>query len=272
MADKKDLFSIFRDHQHQFDTPPSPRAWDKLERRLDGHRRRNRLSMLRNFSMAAAVLLLAVITVLVSMALGEKPGRFLNQSPAPLASEQLQTDNVEAAEELRQTQRTQRAEQQRQQPINEGPADRKIVLAKKREASSALESVAKLYWLEGNWQAQDSRSHGAVNWVKIKQHAIEGQIEHEGQTEHFRIFQEGATLFFSTDFGQGQRKRFALQYATPNTAVFEREGPVFPKKIILSRTKHNRLVLLYEQDKENLKSGVLSRKQKVRKWYKIQLQ
>lgn len=272
MANKKDLFSIFQDNQHLFDSAPSPRAWDKLERRLDGHRSRNRLSTLRTISMAAAVLLLAVVAILISIAAGEKPTRLLNQSPQPLASERLQADDIEAAEELRQTLYAQQAEQQRQRPINEGPTDRRLVLAKNRSASTALESLSRFDWIEGEWQPQDSKAHPAIQWKKIGDHAIEGQITQGEVTERIRIFQDGETLYFSTDFRKDQQVRFALQYATPNTAVFENRSEGFPQQVTLTRSKNNRLTLIYEQKDAAAAPGLLNRKQQVRSWYKIQLQ
>lgn len=272
MASKKDLFSVFRDNQRLFDTPPSPRAWSKLERRLDGHRSRNRVSLIRNLSMAAAVLLLAVVTILISIAVGKKPTRFLNQSPQPLAAEQLQTDDVEAAEELRQALNAQRAEQQRRQPINEGPADRKLVLAKSQEGAAALESVNRFNWLKGAWAPQDNALHPPIHWEEISGHAMEGTIRRAGKTERIRIFQEGSTLYFSADFGKSAPAKFALQYATPSTAVFERKAPGFPQKVTLSRSKNDRLTLRYEQAGGAPKPGLLTRKQRVQEWYKIQLQ
>ncbi|MEQ8704710.1 MAG: DUF6265 family protein [Phaeodactylibacter sp.] len=272
MASKKDLFSIFQDNRHLFDSTPSPRAWDRLERRLDGHRRRNRFSMLRTFSMAAAVLFLAVLGVLISVAVGEKPARLLNKGPQPLASEQLPADDIEAAEELRQTLNTQQAEKQRQRPINEGPTDRKLVLAKDRSNSTALESLNRLQWLEGDWQPQDAKAHAAIHWEKVGRHALKGELQHSGTTEHIRIFEEGGTLYFSTDLGKEAQARFALQYATPGMAVFERDNDTFPQKVILSRSKHNRLMLRYEPKSKGNAQGLLLRKQQVREWYKIQLQ
>lgn len=272
MANKKDLFSIFRDNQHLFNSAPSPRAWDKLERRLEGHRSRNRLSFLRTVSMAAAILLLAVVAILVSIAVGEKPSRLFNQSPKPLASEQLQADDIEAAQELRQTLYAQQAEQQRQRPVNEGPADRKLILAKDRSASSALESLNRFDWLEGKWQPQDTKAHPAIHWEKIGSHAIEGLVDRDGATENIRIFQDGETLYFSTDFERKSQVRFPLQYATPGMAVFETTEAGFPKRITITRNRNNRLTLLYEQKHTDPSPGLINRKQQARAWYKIQLQ
>ena len=272
MASKKDLFTIFQDNQHLFDQAPSGGAWDKLEGRLDRHRRRNRFSMIRSLSMAAAVLLLAVVAILLSIAVGEKPSKLLNKSPQPIASESLEKNTLESVEELRQTRYTQLAERQRQRSINEGSPDRKLVLARNREASSALETVSSFSWLEGNWEPRAVDAHAPINWKKIGEHALEGTINNGGKEELIRIFQEENTLYFATDFGQGQQLRYALQYATPYTADFERKGGEHPRQIELTRNKNNSLSIVYRQQTSEKPLHLLAREQQVFEWRKLQLQ
>ena len=84
MDKKKDLFDLIKANEHKLDQAPSPRAWDRLERRLDKHyskRRRSRPRWL--FSIAAAVVGLVVMVSIISflfrfedhsMAMNEKAG------------------------------------------------------------------------------------------------------------------------------------------------------------------------------------------------------
>jgi Domain of unknown function (DUF6265) len=64
MKNPKDIFDLFKDNEHKLNTPPSPRAWDRLEARLDNRQRQTATPglapmLLRNWlSMAAVVLLL----------------------------------------------------------------------------------------------------------------------------------------------------------------------------------------------------------------------
>jgi hypothetical protein len=66
MKDSKDIFDLFKDNEHKLNQPPSPRAWDRLEARLDNRRQQlvnpgRAPKLLRNLlSMAAVLLLLPV--------------------------------------------------------------------------------------------------------------------------------------------------------------------------------------------------------------------
>ncbi len=276
MADHKDIFSLFREHQHQLDRTPSPRAWQKLERRLDGHRRRNRLSTIRTISMAAAVLLLAVVAILISLALGEKPGRLLNQSPPPLASEQLQADDLEAAETLRLTRYAQKAEQQRRQPINEGPSDRKLVLAKNQSTALHTAGLDRLEWLAGEWQTESTSAPATINWSTQSPNALKGTAKYRSQTERLQLYQKDDQLFFASDFGKGPMIAYTLQYATPQTLVFENQSAGFPQRVTLQHGNRNRFSLIYENEPSPLtreqKSSLLFRKQRVWELRRLQLQ
>ena len=67
MTKPKDMEDFFRNRQDELNEMPSRAAWRKLERRLDKHQKRNRLSYSRSFAMVAAVLLLVVFAFLFSM-------------------------------------------------------------------------------------------------------------------------------------------------------------------------------------------------------------
>lgn len=259
------------------DHAPSPRAWQKLERRLDGHRRRNRLSTIRTISIAAAVLLLAVVAILISLALGEKPGRLLNQNPPPLASERLQADDVEAAETLRLTRYAQKAEQQRRRPINEGPANRKLVLAKSQFTALHATQFEQLEWLAGEWQSGVASAPVAISWSTAGPNALEGTARHKTLTERLHLYQKDDQLFFASDFGQGQMVDYALQYATPQALVFKNESANFPQRITLKFGNHNRMSLIYENATDSLPAqqplpSLLFRKQRVWELRRLQLQ
>ena len=60
MTKEKDMTKVFQDRFRNFEEQPSKAPWIKLERRLEVHQRRNKLSFMRNFGMVAAILLLAV--------------------------------------------------------------------------------------------------------------------------------------------------------------------------------------------------------------------
>ncbi len=81
MKPKKDISDLFRDNQHKLNESPSRQAWERLESRLDNHKDRNRTSIYRILSMAAAVVVLVVFASVITFVLNtnEKP-MALNES------------------------------------------------------------------------------------------------------------------------------------------------------------------------------------------------
>lgn len=55
---RKDIDDIFRKSEHRLTQRPSANAWRKLDSKLDKHRSRSRMSIVRIFSMAASLLIL----------------------------------------------------------------------------------------------------------------------------------------------------------------------------------------------------------------------
>lgn len=85
--------NLFRKNQHKLNERPSARTWERLESRLDDHRRRGRVTMIRQWSMAAAVLLLIGVVSLL--------GTFgnLTSDNAPIADSQMEYLNVSPSEQ-----------------------------------------------------------------------------------------------------------------------------------------------------------------------------
>jgi hypothetical protein len=57
MKDDQKFFDLFRNNQHKLHEYPSADAWLRLEKRLEAHRQRRRISLFRPIAMAAGVLL-----------------------------------------------------------------------------------------------------------------------------------------------------------------------------------------------------------------------
>jgi len=67
MKSDKDLFDLFRENEHKLTETPSPRAWDRLEQRLDSDTQKHQVSYYRQIAVAASmVALLAVAFVLAT--------------------------------------------------------------------------------------------------------------------------------------------------------------------------------------------------------------
>ena len=76
MASNKDIFDLFKEQQHKLAQPPSPRAWRRLERRLDNRRGSSRHdNTFRPLAMVAAIALIAVFAFLMMVGLGQQNDR-----------------------------------------------------------------------------------------------------------------------------------------------------------------------------------------------------
>lgn len=242
MSDKKDIFGVFREERGYEPSPP-PRAWQRIERRLDRPSRRHTQGKLPVLALAAALLLLALIGIAFWMSTEEVPKRLLNTSPMPLAAERLPVDE-EATAGL--SYRARQAEQQRQQAINEGQRGRKLVLTSQSDAQDS--SLDQFGWIAGEWQSGYGQQARTTVWQPIGQHAWQGITRSATSNEtlaEMRIFQTGAKVqFVLLEEGQAQ-KRYTLAYVSPKEAVFERAGEDRPERVHLSRSAPGQLLIAY---------------------------
>lgn len=58
MKTGKDISTLFREGSEKLSVEPAPRAWQRLERRLENHGQRGRMVWLKRLAAAAAVLVL----------------------------------------------------------------------------------------------------------------------------------------------------------------------------------------------------------------------
>lgn len=124
MPDKR-LYDLFKNNQHKLATPPSQRVWQKLEWRLDEHRRRQRMQWRKILSMAAAVVLLLGFVSLLNW-IGSAPQAPSSLYQAPLQIEQLQANTSDVA--IQQVVEYARRYQDRAyQPIAEGRPNQQLI-------------------------------------------------------------------------------------------------------------------------------------------------
>jgi len=268
---KKDLFDLFREQQHQFDATPSPRAWRNLEQRLDSHRRRNRLSIVRNLSMAAALLLIAVVAVVLAFAL-ERNERRVNQ--APIAAEALQADQVQAAQELRLAVSAQRAEQARRKAIQEGGRHQKLIPAtlSSEPPTDIKPGLSAANWLLGQWQVASGES---AQWVQTGPNTFEGQLPCNAELKHcaVRLVEGDGQLKLTADFMGAQERTYTLQQFSPRHLVFENKNAKFPKQISLNRDGVNSYVMVFSNPVSTANASTsLSNKPVVRRMERLRLQ
>lgn len=89
MQPNNELFDLFRQGQADLQEQPSKASWRRLERRLDTHQRRSRLSFRRNASIAAAIAVVIGLTFLISFSIGQQ-SQLKRQASAMLTESQLE--------------------------------------------------------------------------------------------------------------------------------------------------------------------------------------
>jgi hypothetical protein len=251
MANRKDIFDLFRDNEHKLSTPPSTRSWRRLERRLDSHRNRHRGLLGGTFGMVAAVALLCVFAFLITIGFGEQRNRLLalnNKSFSQLESLTF-TDadfNLDAA--VQQVVFAQQAQANRQRPISEGTALQKLVPngQNKQKQSSHL---SQFHWLEGKWQSLSPDGKTAIleSWSVAGTGKMVGQAASQGKViEKMRLEDVGNGLTFVSDFGTGKSVQYSLLALNQREAIFENRTAGFPEQVILRRESPSRLTVIYQ--------------------------
>ena len=89
MQRQPDLFDLFRNNQHKLTQRPSPHAWRRLERRLDRNSGVKRFSLLRQWSLAAAIVLLVGVVFLVTLMVDRRETHLAARDTQPVELEDL---------------------------------------------------------------------------------------------------------------------------------------------------------------------------------------
>lgn len=257
MSRNRDVFDFFRDNQQRLNETPPVRSWRRLERRLDAHRRRNRISRYRVLGMVAGILLLIVLVGLVSLILGRQQSLLLaaNRQAAPTALEDLTVTDADRAG-LRAVMAVQRAQEHRQYPISEGAPGQKLISAgnsnKKPNSTITMEAFG---WMAGRWQSREQGEPAFEEWSRAGEYELRGVARLEtkgGGQEHMRLFQQGNKIYFSTDFGGRAAVRYELIAINGSEALFENLDAGFPQQILLQRLGKNRMAAIYRNAESHL--------------------
>ena len=250
MARKRDIFDLFKDNQNQLNEAPPARSWRRLERRLDGHRQRNRISHYRVLGMVAGILLLVVLVGLISLSLGRQQSLLLaaNNQAVPSALENLTITDADR-DGLHTVMVAQRAQQHLQYPISEGAPGQKLVLTGNDKPQDSKAPLQAFSWMIGRWQ---SREHGELaleEWKRISSNELGGLSRLEGNEkmqENMRLFRKGNKVYFSTDFGGGPTVEYLLSSINGDEALFENLKNGFPQQVRLQRLGQNRMAVIYQ--------------------------
>ncbi len=142
MKSQKNISELFRNSQHRLDERPSERSWERLEQRLDQHRRGRRVPIYRRLYAIAAVIALLIMVSVVSLML---PQYRTNDSAAraiPAVWEELgpYADASDDAYKLVELQY--KYHKRLDSPLPEGEPDRKIVALSRSERQSSSLDIA----------------------------------------------------------------------------------------------------------------------------------
>ncbi len=256
MKRQKDLFDLFRDNQHKLNEMPSPQAWRRLERRLDSRRRfpRHDRQRWRPLMMAAALLLLAVITFLFSLVLeNRRPAYLAANTEAPLPMEDLTFTDVDRSM-LRAVEFTRKYQDRLSNPIEEGSPDRRLVPsddvrdAIRRNPRAPLSSrpeealLTNFYWLLGEWVSETNGRQSVERWMLSDNRTLQGAgLLLQGKDTLFRenmslrLIDNRVYLFVALDDSR-QPVRYELLEQKDNRAVFENKTIAFPQQIVLENS------------------------------------
>lgn len=144
MKNNKDISDLIRENQHKLNERPSPRAWEKLESKLDNHHQKSRTFLYRKLAMAAAVVaLVAVISLLavVTQSNPDKTAMRQNETPTEWGAQDLEAVYNDGNKNLRQVIEFQRELKERYaNPIQEGTTTKKLLASNKKEVQSINQS------------------------------------------------------------------------------------------------------------------------------------
>ncbi len=239
MKIKKTISGLFRDNQHQLNEKPSPQAWRRLERKLEDHRRHQKVSILRQATSIAAVLALGgLITLLGLLFDSQKPNALALNNYTP---EQLEDLQVSDNEDIRIAEYIRTYRDRLTQPIAEGDFTKRITLSgnvEKVMRSQIKVSLNDFQWLKGTWRSDINGLQSLEFWTRKNAQTLTGQgfLVEAGDTasvDQMRIFQAKGKIFFETHIEKDKAPvQYTLKQFFADRVVFENTSIAFPQQVI----------------------------------------
>jgi len=127
MKPEKDIFDLFRENEHKLTQKPSPRAWERLESRMDARKSRHQVSSYRTIAWAACIVALLSVTLVMSTYIKSNTADSLAMvEPMPMILEDISQYNGNSNTALKAIEYSQNYDKLNSRAIIEGSTDKKL--------------------------------------------------------------------------------------------------------------------------------------------------
>ena len=243
----KDIFDLFKAQQHKLEEMPSAAAWQKLEKRLDDHKKKPvRLLIARRWAIAASILVMLSFASLFSTRLMPSKARFANFEP--LIIESVSSYDVITLQR-----------KYALGSIEEGKASKKLLAAmnyfynelpektlvedtiKRQEKKSIAPTPIDFDWLLGEWRGNTSAGASIEKWEQSNPNTFlgEGYLVKGKDTilvERMKLLRQGDSWYYALQLDRHfEAATYRLETASQNQMVFRSKENIFPKQVILQR-------------------------------------
>jgi|GEM_PF-2042770 hypothetical protein len=237
MKNSRTIPEVIRNNQHKLNEAPPPRAWRKLERRLD-QKRMFKWSLYQQITIVVELAVVIVLFTMVTYSLQQAQSnqRKLRGNTTPLQEFNSDTPDTTALQALALTRQLQN---RLAIALEEGDFSKRLTLSTPKNQTNA--SIPDFTWLEGSWHNPTSEHASVERWHRRNAQLLvgTGAVVVNGDTvfaEQMRLYNSGTGLVFETDFTRGQAPvRYALRQFSPERMVFENDKIAFPQQIIIER-------------------------------------
>ncbi len=235
---KRTVSRLFQENQHKLNQAPPPRAWRRLEHRLDAHRP-SKWAIYRQVAAVAAVLLLVALFSVIATYMER-----LETRTAANQVEELQI-NDQDSETIRTVEYARQFRDQLAKAIEEGDLTKRLSLALPASESQLKVSISDFKWLEGDWKSNSNNQISQETWKRRNAQMLEGTgtLLANGEptfTEQMRIYNTGTIIYFETTLSKDQAPlRYALKQFFADRIVFENLELDFPQQVIIDRHSPN---------------------------------
>ena len=268
MKPKRDIFDLFRDNADKLESPPSPQAWQRLERRLNQKRpsQRRTLRSLGWGRIAAALAFLLVAIFAMSILLqNNAQEEKANLAYKTVALEDLPNINVASEAMFQAVKVSYEQEGRYYQALEEGSPEKRIPIARIDEVELTTssqstpsnmpinQSIEQFRWLLGKWSGPLLEGQQKVTWSQPSADRLLQQafVERNGVStyvETIEIQQNQSGLFYLMDnTGQGQIQRYRLVEINESRAIFENTTVDFPQQVILQFFNQEQYATIFRQ-------------------------